>query len=72
MTETPASGENGRCFSSGQRVGRVIEIPGSDDWKIECPSCGAWWHGGSTVLAEHDGPRWSSGTPRDVDGRLGP
>lgn len=43
-----------RCPSSNKSVGRMIEIPGSDDWKIECPTCGCKWHGGSTVLDEHD------------------
>lgn len=41
------------CPSSGQDVGRVIVIPGSDDWKVECPMCGTIWHGGSTVLDDH-------------------
>lgn len=44
----------GRCALSGKDVGRMIEIPGSEEWKIECPSCGTWWHGGSTVLVEHE------------------
>lgn len=44
------------CRSSGENVGRMIEIPGSDDWKIQCPTCGRWWHGGSTVLVDHDKP----------------
>ncbi len=43
-----------RCPSSGMKVGKMIEIPGSDDGKIECPRCGTFWHGGSTVLAEHN------------------
>lgn len=42
------------CPSSGENVGRMIPIPGSDDWKIECPTCGTMWHGGSTVLDDHD------------------
>lgn len=42
------------CPSSGENVGRMMEIPGSDDWAIECPTCGARWHGGSTVLADHE------------------
>ncbi|WP_026821230.1 hypothetical protein [Arthrobacter castelli] len=44
------------CASSGEDVGRMIEIPGSGDWKVECPKCGRWWHGGSTVLDDHDRP----------------
>lgn len=43
-----------RCPSSGENVGRMIEIPGMDDWRIECPTCGAMWAGGSTTLSEHD------------------
>ena len=42
------------CPASGENEGRMIPIPGSDEWKIECPTCGAWWHGGSTVLPDHD------------------
>jgi hypothetical protein len=45
-----------RCPSGGDDVGRMIEIPRSDDWHIKCPACGAWWSGGSTVLVEHDRP----------------
>lgn len=44
------------CPASGENVGRFIPIPGMDDWKIECPSCGTWWHGGSTVLDDHNRP----------------
>lgn len=46
----------GRCAASGLNVGRMIAIPGSDEWKIECPDCGALWFGGSTVLDVHDRP----------------
>ncbi|WP_448656852.1 hypothetical protein [Microbacterium lacticum] len=46
-----------RCPSSGENAGRIVEIPGSDDWKIHCPDCGVWWHGGSTVLPDHNRPR---------------
>ncbi|GAA2840765.1 hypothetical protein GCM10010522_69160 [Kribbella solani] len=42
------------CPSSGENVGRMIPIPGSDDWKIKCPTCSTWWHGGSTVLPDHE------------------
>lgn len=45
-----------RCPSSGQPNGRMIEIPGSDEWHIKCPTCGAWWAGGSTILDEHHRP----------------
>ncbi|GAA1874379.1 hypothetical protein GCM10009751_37410 [Myceligenerans crystallogenes] len=41
------------CPASGQNVGRMVEIPGSDDWNIRCPECGMSWAGGSTVLDEH-------------------
>jgi hypothetical protein len=43
-----------RCPSSGKSVGKMLEIWGSDEWNIECPTCGAWWSGGSTVLDEHE------------------
>lgn len=46
----------GRCAASGLNVGRMIAIPGSDEWKIECPDCVALWFGGSTVLDVHDRP----------------
>lgn len=46
-----------KCTSSGLDVGRMLPIPGSDDWHIECPTCGMWWAGGSTVLPEHNRPR---------------
>ncbi len=42
------------CRSSGEDVGRFIRTPGSDEYKIECPTCGTMWHGGSTVLPDHD------------------
>ncbi|MGH3973219.1 MAG: hypothetical protein ACRDS9_07830 [Pseudonocardiaceae bacterium] len=45
------------CPSSGENVGRMIEIPGSEEWKIECPTCGATWHGGSTLLDDHERSR---------------
>ncbi|GLB67034.1 hypothetical protein AHIS1636_14730 [Arthrobacter mangrovi] len=44
------------CPSSGEDVGRMIPLSWSDDWKVECPACGRWWHGGSTVLADHERP----------------
>lgn len=47
----------GRCLSSCKPVGRMIEYPGTDEWNIECPMCGTWWAGGSTILGEHDRPR---------------
>jgi len=45
------------CPSSGENVGKMIQLDGSDDWKIECPTCGTWWYGGSTVLDDHNRPR---------------
>lgn len=53
VTSTLA-GDDPRCPSSGENVGRMVEIWGSDEWRIECPTCGAMWAGGSTVLMEHD------------------
>jgi len=50
------------CPSSGENVGRMIEIPGSDEWNIECPTCGTRWHGGSTTLNDHNRPH-NGGTP---------
>lgn len=44
------------CPSSGENVGRMIEILGSDEWKIECSMCGTKWHGGSTMLTDHERP----------------
>jgi len=44
------------CPSSGEDVGRMIEFPGTDDWHIECPTCGMKWVGGSTVLFDHNLP----------------
>lgn len=44
------------CPSSGADVGRMIELPGTDEWHFVCPTCGAKWAGGSTVLADHDRP----------------
>ena len=29
-----------RCSSSGENVGKFIQVPGSDDYKVECPTCG--------------------------------
>lgn len=43
-----------RCSSSGKNVGRMIEIWGSDEWNIKCPTSKARWSGGSTVLDEHE------------------
>lgn len=54
MTEPPRQPDE-VCPASGRDVGRMVAIPGSDDWKIHCPECGTWWHGGSTVLDEHRG-----------------
>jgi hypothetical protein len=48
---------DGRCPCSGEPIGRIIEYPGTDEWDIECPTCGTWWAGGSTILDEHDRPR---------------
>ena len=45
------------CPSSGENVGVMIEFAGSDDWYIECPTCGVKWAGGSTVLDDHNRPR---------------
>ncbi|MDQ0239288.1 hypothetical protein [Arthrobacter bambusae] len=44
------------CPSSGENVGRMIEFPGTDEWYIECPTCGGKWAGSSTVLDDHDRP----------------
>lgn len=44
------------CPSSGENAGRMVEIPGTDEWRIECPTCGMRWAGGSTVLADHNHP----------------
>ena len=46
----------GWCPSSGENVDSMIEFPGTDDWHIECPSCGTRWAGGSTVLSDHNKP----------------
>jgi hypothetical protein len=48
------------CPSSGENVGRMIEIQGSDEWYITCPTCGTRRAGGSTVLPDHQSPglRW--------------
>jgi hypothetical protein len=46
------------CQSSGENVGRMIETPGSDEWYIECPTCGTKWSGGSTVLSDHARPEY--------------
>ena len=45
------------CPSSGLDVGLMVETPGSDEWKIECPTCGRLWFGGSTVLDDHTSAR---------------
>lgn len=58
MTEqTTPQADDGRCPSSGEPVGRMIEYPGTDEWNIQCPTCGRWWDGGSTTLDKHDWPR---------------
>lgn len=44
------------CPSSGENVGRMIEFPGTDEWYIECSSCGSKWAGGSTMLNDHNRP----------------
>lgn len=44
------------CPASGENVGRVIEISGSDEWNIECPTCDGRWAGSGTVLSDHDRP----------------
>ena len=54
MSNTNSNESDLRCPSSSKNVGRMIEIAGSDDWRIECPTCGSKWGGGSTVLEEHD------------------
>ena len=38
------------------RSGRKVEIQGSDEWYITCPTCGMQWVGGSTVLPDHQSP----------------
>lgn len=43
------------CPSSGENVGKLISIPGSDDHKIQCPTCGTTWCGGGRVLPDHNG-----------------
>jgi len=43
------------CPASGENVGRMIEIQGSDEWYIACPACVMRWAGGSTVLPNHQG-----------------
>lgn len=45
-----------RCASSGENAGRMIPLAESDEWKVGCPACGHWWHGGSTALADQDRP----------------
>ncbi|MFT4258135.1 hypothetical protein [Microbacterium sp.] len=54
------------CPSSGENVGRMLPIAGSDDWYIQCPTCSTRWAGGSTVLDDHDRP---GGTRRYDRGR---
>ncbi|WP_029146240.1 hypothetical protein [Microbacterium luticocti] len=49
----------GWCPASGESVGRMSPIPGSDDGTIECPDCGRSWFSGSTVLDDHDRPAFS-------------
>jgi len=44
------------CPSSSENLGRMIEIQGSDEWDITCPTCGTRWSGGSTVLPDHQSP----------------
>jgi len=44
------------CPSSGENVGRMMEIQGSDEWYMACPTCGMRWAGGSTVLSDHKRP----------------
>ena len=63
--------DRSRCPSSGENVGRMIEIPGSDEWKIRCPTCGALWFGGSTVLDEHRRP-WEPDAADPTRGRVNP
>lgn len=54
MAMEPTRNQSGEsCPSSGKPDGRMIEIPGSDEWNIKCPTCGARWAGGSTTLDEH-------------------
>lgn len=48
------------CPASGENIGRVIEIRGSDEWNVECPTCGMKWAGGSTVLDDHERPHGRS------------
>jgi hypothetical protein len=58
MTEqTPPQATAGRCPASGEPVGRMIEYPGTDEWTIQCPTCGTTWGGGSIVPTERDWPR---------------
>lgn len=44
------------CPSRGEDVGRMMEIQGTDEWNIMCPTCGTRWAGGSTVLSDHKKP----------------
>jgi hypothetical protein len=56
------------CPGSGTQ-GRMIERDGWDDWNIVCPTCGAIWAGGSTLLLQHD--RVDHRNPGRVSGRSG-
>lgn len=50
------------CPASGEDVGEVEYIWGSDDWYVTCPMCEARWAGGRTVLSDHNRP-WPSRPP---------
>lgn len=65
-----AEATNPMCPASGTNVGRMLPIPGSDDWRIECPTCGMTWGGGSTVLDEHAPPHGVSVPVADDDAAL--
>lgn len=47
----------GWCPSSGEDVGRMIPMFGSDDWKTQCPTCGTTWYGGGPQLPDHQRTR---------------
>jgi hypothetical protein len=44
------------CPSSGENARRMISLAGSDEWKVQRPSCGRRWHAGNTALVDQDQP----------------
>ncbi|GAB3563348.1 hypothetical protein GCM10027344_20700 [Spelaeicoccus albus] len=54
--ESTRNDRDERCPSSGEPIGRMIESPATDNWYIQCPTCGMKWAGGSTTLSEHNRP----------------